>query len=156
MELLSPAGNREALIAAIACGADAVYLGYTAFGARSYAGNFDADGLRDAVAYAHERGKKIYVTVNTLVKQCELDDLRDVLDLLSDVRVDAVLVQDMGVARIIQQSYPHLVLHASTQMTINNAQGARLMKEMGFARVVPARECTLDELRKMADPGDPR
>ena len=91
MELLSPAGNREALVAAIACGADAVYLGYTAFGARSYAGNFDADGLRDAVAYAHERGKKIYVTVNTLVKQCELDDLRDVLDLLSDVRVDAVL-----------------------------------------------------------------
>ena len=89
MELLSPAGNREALVAAIACGADAVYLGYTAFGARSYAGNFDADGLRDAVAYAHERGKKIYVTVNTLVKQCELDDLRDVLDLLSDVRVDA-------------------------------------------------------------------
>ena len=153
MELLSPAGNREALVAAIACGADAVYLGYTAFGARSYAGNFDADGLRDAVAYAHERGKKIYVTVNTLVKQCELDDLRDVLDLLSDVRVDAVLVQDMGVARIIQQSYPHLVLHASTQMTINNAQGARLMKEMGFARVVPARECTLDELRKMADVG---
>ena len=153
MELLSPAGNREALVAAIACGADAVYLGYTAFGARSYAGNFDADGLRDAVAYAHERGKKIYVTVNTLVKQCELDDLRDVLDLLSDVRVDAVLVQDMGVARIIQQSYPHLVLHASTQMTINNAQGARLMKDMGFARVVPARECTLDELRKMADVG---
>ena len=134
MELLSPAGNREALVAAIACGADAVYLGYTAFGARSYAGNFDADGLRDAVAYAHERGKKIYVTVNTLVKQCELDDLRDVLDLLSDVRVDAVLVQDMGVAQIIQQSYPHLVLHASTQMTINNAQGARLMKDMGFAR----------------------
>ena len=153
MELLSPAGNREALVAAIACGADAVYLGYTAFGARSYAGNFDADGLRDAVAYAHERGKKIYVTVNTLVKQCELDDLRDVLDLLSDVRVDAVLVQDMGVARIIQQSYPHLVLHASTQMTINNAQGARLMKDMGFARVVPARECTLDELKKMADVG---
>ena len=153
MELLSPAGNREALVAAIACGADAVYLGYTAFGARSYAGNFDADGLRDAVAYAHERGKKIYVTVNTLVKQCELDDLRDVLDLLSDVRVDAVLVQDMGVARIIQQSYPHLVLHASTQMTINNAQGAQLMKNMGFARVVPARECTLDELRKMADVG---
>ena len=153
MELLSPAGNREALVAAIACGADAVYLGYTAFGARSYAGNFDADGLRDAVAYAHERGKKIYVTVNTLVKQCEMDDLRDVLDLLSDVHVDAVLVQDMGVARIIQQSYPQLVLHASTQMTINNAQGALLMKNMGFSRVVPARECSLDELKKMADVG---
>lgn len=153
MELLSPAGNREALIAAIACGADAVYLGYTAFGARSYAGNFDADGLHEAVEYAHERGKKIYVTVNTLVKQCETDDLCDVLDLLSGVHVDAVLVQDMGVVRIIQEHYPQLVLHASTQMTINNAQGAQLMKNMGFARVVPARECSLEELRKMADIG---
>ena len=153
MELLSPAGNREALVAAIACGADAVYLGYTAFGARSYAGNFDADGLRGALAYAHERGKKIYVTVNTLVKQCEIDDLCDVLDLLSEVGVDAVLVQDMGVARMIQQRYPQLVLHASTQMTINNAQGAQLMKNMGFSRVVPARECSLEELRKMADVG---
>ena len=153
MELLSPAGNREALVAAIACGADAIYLGYTAFGARSYAGNFDADGLRDAVAYAHERGKKIYVTVNTLIKQCEIDDLCDVLDLLSEVGADAVLVQDMGAVRIIQQRYPKLVLHASTQMTINNAQGARLMKDMGFSRVVPARECSLVELRKMADVG---
>ena len=153
MELLSPAGNREALVAAVACGADAVYLGYTAFGARSYAGNFDADGLHEAVDYAHERGKKIYVTVNTLVKQSEIDNLCDVLDLLSDVHVDAVLVQDMGAVRIIQQRYPHLVLHASTQMTINNAQGAKLMKDMGFARVVPARECSLEELRKMADIG---
>ena len=72
MELLSPAGNREALNAAIACGADAIYLGYTAFGARSFAGNFDADGLREAIDYAHERGKKIYVTVNTLIKQKDL------------------------------------------------------------------------------------
>ncbi len=134
MELLSPAGNREALVAAISCGADAVYLGYTAFGARSYAGNFDADGLREAVEYAHERGRKIYVTVNTLVKQCETDDLCDVLELLGDVNVDAVLVQDMGVARIAQMRFPQLVLHASTQMTINNAQGARLMQKMGFAR----------------------
>lgn len=153
MELLSPAGNREALIAAIECGADAVYLGYTAFGARSYAGNFDEAGLREAVVYAHERGKKIYVTVNTLVKQCEMDNLCDVLDLLSDVQVDALLVQDMGVVRIIQERYPQLVLHTSTQMTVNNAQGARLMKEMGFARIVPARECSLAELKKMADEG---
>ena len=154
MELLSPAGNREALIAAIACGADAVYLGYTAFGARSYAGNFDADGLHEAVEYAHERGKKIYVTVNTLVKQCETDDLCDVLDLLSDVHVDAVLVQDMGAVRIIQERYPQLVLHASTQMTINNAQGAQLMKNMGFARVVPARELSFAELRQMREHTD--
>ena len=153
MELLSPAGNRDALLAAISCGADAVYLGYTAFGARSYAGNFDADGLNEAVQYAHERGKKIYVTVNTLVKQAEVDDLCDVLELLCRIGADAVLVQDMGVVRIARERFPELTLHASTQMTVNNAQGARLMKELGFSRVVPARECSLAELRCMADTG---
>lgn len=113
MELLSPAGNREALIAAISCGADAVYLGYTAFGARSYAGNFDAQGLEEAISYAHERGKKIYVTVNTLVKSRETDDLCDVLELLCRVGADAVLVQDMGVVRIARERFPELTLHAA-------------------------------------------
>lgn len=153
MELLSPAGNREALGAAIACGADAVYLGYTAFGARSYAGNFDKDQLREALDFAHERGRKIYVTVNTLVKQSEIDDLADVLELLCTLGADAIIVQDAGVARIAQERFPELTLHASTQMTVNNAQGARLLHDMGFARVVPARECPLSELRKMADTG---
>ena len=153
MELLSPAGNREALIAAISCGADAVYLGYTAFGARSYAGNFDAEGLRDAVDYAHERGRKIYVTVNTLVKQAETDDLCDVLELLEGLGVDAILVQDFGVVRIARERFPGLALHTSTQMAVNNAQGAALLKRMGFERIVPARECTLEELRRMADTG---
>lgn len=153
MELLSPAGNREALEAAVACGADAVYLGYTAFGARSYAGNFDDQQLKEAVEYAHERGKKIYVTVNTLVKQSEVDDVCDVLELLADVGVDAAIVQDLGVARIAKARFPVLTLHASTQMTVNNAQGAKLLGGLGFSRVVPARECSLDELRKMADTG---
>ncbi len=153
MELLSPAGNRDSLFAAISCGADAVYLGYTAFGARSYAGNFNNEGLRKAVEYAHERGRKIYVTVNTLIKQCETDDLCDVLELLSRCGVDAIIVQDMGVARIARERFPQLTLHASTQMTIHNAQGARLMQRMGFTRVVPARECPLSELKLMADTG---
>lgn len=153
MELLSPAGNREALVAAIACGADAVYLGYTAFGARSYAGNFDEPGLCEAVAYAHERGKKIYVTVNTLVKQCEMDDLCDVLEIISRSNADAILVQDMGALKIARERFPQLTLHASTQMTVNNAQGARLMRSLGLTRVVPARECSLEELRLMADTG---
>jgi len=153
MELLSPAGNHDALVAAVNCGADAVYLGYTAFGARSYAGNFDASELREAVEYAHERGKRIYVTVNTLVKQCEIDDLCDVLELLCNCHVDAAIVQDMGVIRMAQERFPQLMLHASTQMTIHNAQGAQLMKDMGVSRVVPARECSLAELRKMADVG---
>ena len=153
MELLSPAGNREALIAAISCGADAVYLGYTAFGARSYAGNFDDQQLKEAVEYAHERGKKIFVTVNTLVKQCEIDDLCDVLELLCETGADAAIVQDLGVARIARERFPQLTLHASTQMTVNNAQGARLLGDLGFTRVVPARECSLTELKKMADTG---
>lgn len=153
MELLSPAGNREALEAAIACGADAVYLGYTAFGARSFAGNFDAEQLREAVEYAHERGKKVFVTVNTLVKQCEIDDLCDVLELLVRVGADAAIVQDLGVVRIAKARFPELTLHASTQMTVNNAQGARLLGGMGLTRVVPARECGLEELKKMADTG---
>ncbi len=153
MELLSPAGNREALIAAISCGADAVYLGYTAFGARSYAGNFDADQLKEALDYAHERGKKIYVTVNTLVKPDEIGELCNVLELLCSLGADAALVQDMGVVRIARERFPELTLHASTQMTVTNAQGAKLLHDLGFARVVPARECRLDELRLMADTG---
>ena len=153
MELLSPAGNREALVAAVSCGADAIYLGYTAFGARSYAGNFNAEQLKEAVVYAHERGKKIYVTVNTLVKQCEIDDLCDVLELLVQTDVDAAIVQDMGVVRIARERFPELTLHASTQMTVNNAQGARKLRDLGFTRVVPARECALSELRLMADTG---
>ncbi len=153
MELLSPAGNREALVAAVSCGADAVYLGYTAFGARSYAGNFDDQQLKEAVEYAHERGKKIFVTVNTLVKQCETDDVCDVLELLCDTGVDAAIVQDLGVARMARARFPELTLHASTQMTVNNAQGAKLLGGLGFSRVVPARECALAELKKMADTG---
>lgn len=153
MELLSPAGNREALVAAVSCGADAVYLGYTAFGARSYAGNFDDQQLKEAVEYAHERGRKIYVTVNTLVKQCETDDLCDVLELLVSTGVDAAIVQDLGVVRIARARFPELTLHASTQMTVTNAQGARLLGSLGFTRVVPARECSLKELRRMADTG---
>ena len=153
MELLSPAGNRDALVAAVSCGADAVYLGYTAFGARSYAGNFDDQQLKEAVEYAHERGKKIFVTVNTLIKQCETDDLCDVLELLTNVGVDAAIVQDLGVVRIARERFPELTLHASTQMTVNNAQGAKLLGDLGLTRVVPARECSLEELKKMADTG---
>ena len=153
MKLLSPAGNREALAAAVSCGADAVYLGYTAFGARSYACNFDDQQLKEAVEYAHERGRKIYVTVNTLVKQCEVDDLCDVLELLVRTGVDAAIVQDLGVVRIARERFPELTLHASTQMTVSNAQGAKLLGDLGLTRVVPARECSLAELKRMADTG---
>ncbi len=153
MELLSPAGNREALSAAIACGADAVYLGLTSFGARSYAGNFDGEGLMEAVRYAHERERRVYVTVNTLVLDREMTQLRDALALIRDAGADAVLVQDLGVAALIAREFPELLLHASTQMTVHNVQGVQKLKDLGFSRVVPARECTLAELRRMADTG---
>ena len=153
MELLSPAGNREALQAAIACGADAVYLGYTSFGARSYAGNFDSDGLREAVRYAHERERRVYVTVNTLVLDREFPQLREALALIRDAGADAVLVQDLGVASLIATEFPELSLHASTQMAVHNVQGVRKLQKLGFSRVVPARECTLEELGRMAETG---
>ena len=102
MELLSPAGNRQALLAALACGADAIYLGFTAFGARSYAGNFDEAGLQEAVELAHERGRRIYVTVNTLFRDAETEDVARVLHIVSQAHADAVLVQDFGVLRLAQ------------------------------------------------------
>ena len=153
MELLAPAGNRKALDAAVAAGADAVYLGYTAFSARSYAGNFDEKGLRDAIRFAHQYGRRIYVTVNTLVKETELNALKEALSVIADAGADAILIQDMGILRLARKLYPELVLHASTQMTVNNVQGTVLLGRLGIARVVPARECRLSELRAMADTG---
>ena len=153
MELLAPAGNFEAFQAALACGADAVYLGYTAFGARSFAGNFDREALIAAVQYAHERGKRIYVTVNTLVKEKEFGNLRETLRTIAEAEADAVIVQDLGVAREVMAHFPELTMHASTQMTVNNAQGAAFLARLGFTRVVPARECDLAELERIAGQG---
>lgn len=153
MELLCPAGGQEALHAAIENGADAVYLGFTAFGARSYAGNFNRDELKAALDYAHERERSIYVTVNTLVKDAELSSACHLLEMLCTLGADAAIVQDLGLARIARTRFPELVLHASTQMTVHNAQGAGYMRDLGFTRVVPARECPLPEVKLMADTG---
>ncbi|MCL2544616.1 MAG: U32 family peptidase, partial [Clostridia bacterium] len=154
MELLAPAGDREAMVAAVQQGADAVYLGYTAFGARGYADNFDAQGLREAIDCCHERGCRVYVTVNTLVKEREMPALHRVLALINDAGADAIIVQDIGVAAVARACFPDLPLHASTQMALHNAQGAAFARERGFARVVAARECPLAELRAMARAGN--
>ena len=153
LEVLAPAGNREALDRAVAAGADAVYLGYAAFSARAGAGNFDAPGLREAVAFAHLRHVRVYVTVNTLVKDSELGKVLEVLRLLDELRVDGVLVQDLGVLQLAQTCFPDLPVYASTQMAIHNATGARWCKAQGIRRVVLARECSLDEIRLAADQG---
>ena len=153
MECLAPAGNREALEKAYAAGADAVYLGYAAFSARAGAGNFDRQELAEAIRYAHLRHMRVYVTVNTLVKDAELGEVTEVLRLLQELRADAVLVQDLGVLRIARRLFPGLTVHASTQMAIHNATGVRWCASQGIRRVVLARECSLAEIRRCAQTG---
>ncbi|MBQ3484913.1 MAG: U32 family peptidase [Clostridia bacterium] len=153
LENLAPAGNREALDRAVAAGADAVYLGYAAFSARAGAGNFDEAALREAVHFAHLHHVRVHVTVNTLIKDGELAGVMDVLRLLDEVRVDAVLVQDLGVLKLARTCFPDLPVHASTQMAIHNAAGARWCKAMGMTRAVLARECSLSEIGKCAAEG---
>ena len=148
-ELLAPAGSPEALIAALAAGADAVYLSGKRFGARKFAANFDEPALEKAIDYAHLRGAKVYVTVNTLIRDDELFDVAKYLLRLYEMGTDAVLIQDLGVAALARQLVPDLELHASTQMTIHNREGAVFAARIGFKRVVLAREVTLDEIKEM-------
>lgn len=144
MELLAPAGNFEALRAAVACGADAVYLGGEKFGARAGASNFCRENLARAIAFAHLRGVKIYLTVNTLLKDEELDAALALVKNAYREGVDAFIVQDMGLVRRVRETLPSAVLHASTQMGVCNAYGAQFVKDLGCTRVVLARE-TLPE-----------
>ncbi|MBQ2929609.1 MAG: U32 family peptidase [Clostridia bacterium] len=153
LENLAPAGNREALDRAVAAGADAVYLGYAAFSARAGAGNFDEEALREAVHFAHLHHVHVHVTVNTLIKDGELSGVMEVLRLLNEVRVDAVLVQDLGVMHLARTCFPDLPIHASTQMALHNAAGVEFVKRHGLTRAVLARECSLVEIRKAADVG---
>jgi len=153
VELLAPAGNEEALKAAIQNGADAVYLGAQALNARMGAGNFDAEQFRRAADYLHERGRKMYVTVNTLVKQNELPALVELAGQIAEAGADAAIVQDMGVARSFREMLPSLPLHASTQMAIHSRQGARFAREAGFSRVVLARELSYGEIAECAREG---
>ena len=147
VELLAPAGSREALLAAIEAGANAVYLAGTMFGARAYADNFDEEGLREAIRLAHLRNVLINVTVNTIVDDQELPKLKEYLKFLYDAGADAVLVQDMGVARVAHEVAPGLPLHASTQMTVHNLDGVRALEKLGFSRVVLSRELSLEAIK---------
>ncbi len=153
MELLAPAGSRDAMLAAINNGADAVYLGYTAFGARAGAGNFDEQGLLEAVKLCHLYHVRVHVTVNTLVKEMEIPEVYRVLSLLNRSGADAVILQDYGVAGLVRDCFPGLHRHASTQMAVHNKQGAAFLRKEGFQRVVLARECSLDEIARVAAAG---
>ena len=153
MEILAPAGSREALERAQAAGADAVYLGYAAFSARAGAGNFDAEELKDALAFAHLHHMRVYVTVNTLVRDGELEEVHALLRMLNRLRADGVLVQDLGILRMARRRFPELRIHASTQMAVHNESGVRWCAGKGMKRVVLARECSLEEIRRSAGTG---
>lgn len=150
IELLAPAGSYEGFEAAIGAGADAVYVGGAAFGARAYAKNFGEEELLKAIDTAHIHGKKLYLTVNTLLKNREMEErLFDYLSPFYREGLDAVIVQDLGVFSFIKKSFPELPLHASTQMTVTGPEGMRFLEEKGASRVVAARELSLEELKKM-------
>ena len=151
VEILAPAGSMESMKAAVNAGADAVYMGGSRFGARAYAKNPEEDRFLEAIDYAHLHGCRLYMTVNTLVKESELGQLYDFLKPCYERGLDAVIVQDLGVCAFIREHFPDLHIHASTQMTVTGYRSARLLKEMGVTRVVTARELSLEEILRIRD-----
>lgn len=150
-ELLAPAGSYESLVAAIKAGADAVYIGGQKFGARAYADNLEKDRMIDAIDYVHLHKKKIYMTVNTLLKPEEMGELYEYLLPYYKAGLDAVIVQDLGVMAFIRRYFPDLDIHASTQMNVVGQSAARLLKKFGVKRVVTARELSLEEIRQIRE-----
>lgn len=148
-ELLAPAGNLEIFKGVIESGADAVYVGGSMFGARAYANNFIEDELLEAIDFAHLRGVKVYLTVNTLIKNSEFSKLYDYLLPYYKRGLDAVIVQDIGVVKAIHEYFPSLEIHTSTQMTVTGADGVRFLSQFGVTRVVMAREVSLAEMKRI-------
>ena len=151
VELLAPAGTKEAFLAAVENGANAIYLAGKMFGARDYASNFDADEMEEVIQYAHLKNVQVHVAVNTIVDSDELLKLKEYLSFLYDVGADAILLQDLGVVRLAKEAVPQLPLHASTQMTVHNLAGVQALEELGFSRVVLARELSIAEIRHICD-----
>lgn len=153
VELLAPAGNYDALLGAVNAGADAVYLGGEQYGARAYADNFSRDEIISGIRLAHIYHKKIYLTINTLVKERELEGLYDFLLPFYEAGLDGVIIQDLGVLTYVRRYFPGLELHASTQMTLTGSEGVSFLKEYGVSRVVPARELSLEEIKNLKETG---
>ncbi|MBO5291685.1 MAG: U32 family peptidase [Lachnospiraceae bacterium] len=151
VELLAPAGDYKAFAGAIHAGADAVYLGGPRFGARAYAQNFTEEEVCRAVRYAHLFGRRVYLTLNTLMKESEMEQLYDYLCPFYEAGLDGVIVQDMGVAAYVRRQFPEMELHISTQAAVTGRYGAGLLKEAGAVRIVPARELSLQEIRHMKE-----
>lgn len=149
IELLAPAGNAPAALAAFDAGADAVYAGMTKFNARERSENFSKEVLSGVVEYAHNIGRKVYVTLNTIIKETELNEVAEYLCELSIINPDALIVQDLGLLRMAREYFPTLKIHASTQMGIHNSAGLRFAAQLGVSRVIMERQVTFDELRIM-------
>lgn len=149
LELLAPAGDTEAFDVAIESGADAVYLGLDNFNARMKAQNFDCVGIADVVSRAHFYGVKVYVTVNTILQNDEFSDLISLVKAAVDAKVDAFLVQDLGVCKVLKECFDGIVLHASTQLGVHNLLGAKMCEEAGFSRVVLSRETKLEDIKEI-------
>lgn len=152
-ELLAPAGTFLSLLAGIQNGADAVYAGASRFSARAYAGNFSGSELAAGIDYAHAFGKKVYVTLNTLYKENEMDDVLSLFDELYCHGIDSIIVQDLGLLSRLWEIYPDFTFHASTQMTVHNSYHTRFLQKMGISRIVPARENTIPELKAIIETG---
>ena len=149
MKLLAPAGNFDSLKAAVFNGADEVYLGINNFNARNNINGFTLENLKEAVDFAHVYGVKVFLAINILFKDEELNDALQTLVKANNMGVDAFIVQDLGLAKLVKQNYPSIILHASTQMGIHNLEGAKWAENFGFSRVVLSRETSLDEIENI-------
>ncbi len=149
IELLSPAGNKESFYSALNSGADAIYISGTKFGARAYASNFTNEEISECIRSAHLLGVKVYVTVNTLIKDSEINEVLTFVNFLYKENVDAILVQDIGLVHILRNIFPDLTLHASTQMNVHSVEEARKLKTLGFKRIVLGRECDIELVKKI-------
>ena len=149
VELLCPAGNFEMLKSAIHNGADAIYLSGTKFGARKFANNFNNDEIIEAINYAHLYGVKVYCTINTLIKDNEIEDFLSFVEFIHKNDIDAVLMQDLGMINLVRKTYPNLEIHASTQFHNHNNAGLEFLKELGIKRAVLARELSINEIKDL-------
>lgn len=148
-ELLAPVGSFEKLKAAVYSGADAVYLGFKKFSARKNAQNFDLSEILEVIRFCHDFGVKVYVTLNTIVNDVEIEEVKNIICQLKDMGVDALIIQDLGILNVVKQVAPGFKIHASTQMSVHSVSGVRLLRELGFSRVVVAREMTLSEIEEV-------
>ena len=154
MELLAPAGSFESVIAAVQSGANAIYIGGKEFSARRSAENFTREDIKEVVRYCHLRGVDVHVAANILIKPDVVDDFIDYLGFLNEADVDAVIIQDIGMAKVVRKIYPDLALHASTQMTVASLSAVKYLEKFGFSRVVLARELSKEQIKYICDNSD--